>query len=347
MPDDKQSNDESAQSRAGKARMTKMTPQERSEVARAGAAARWAKADPGRDMLPKAEFGSDDRPVRIGEMEMPCFVLEDERRILSAGGLQKSLGIAQGGSMRAGMSRIELFAAGKIINPFIGSELADRVRNPVHFLTPGGKMAYGYEADTLVLLCEAVLSARDAKALQPQQMPIAHQCELVMRGLARVGIVALVDEATGYQKVRKRDALAKILEAYISKELLPWAQRFPLEFYEGIYRLHNWDDLDPASRSKPGYVGKLTNALVYERLPEGVLEELRTKNPVDTVTGRRRHKLFQYLSDDIGHPHLEKHLSKVIGLMQAAEDWPEFKRLFRRVFKVDDSTAIAKGSVRI
>jgi hypothetical protein len=347
MSDDQQPNDESAQSRAGKARMSKMTPEERREVSRAGAAARWAKADPSRALLPKAEFGSDDRPVRIGEMEMPCFVLEDERRILSASGLQASLGIAQGGSMRAGMSRMELFAAGKIIKPFIGNELADRVRNPVHFLTPSGKMAYGYEADTLVMLCEAVLSARDAKALQPQQLPIAHQCELVMRGLARVGIVALVDEATGYQKVRKRDALAKILEAYISKELLPWAQRFPLEFYEGIYRLHNWEDLDPASRSKPGYVGKLTNALVYERLPEGVLEELRTKNPVDTTTGRRKHKLFQYLSDDIGHPHLEKHLAKVIALMQAADNWIEFKRLFKRVFKVDENAKVPKGSVRI
>lgn len=347
MPNDQSPDDESPQSRAGKARMTKMTPEERREIARTGAAARWAKADPNRALLPKAEFGSDDRPVRIGEMELPCFVLEDERRILSAGSMQKALGIAQGGSMRAGMSRMELFAAGKIIKPFIDNELADRVRNPVHFRTPSGNQAYGYEADTLVMLCEAVLSARDAKALQPQQMPIAYQCELVMRGLARVGIVALVDEATGYQQVRKRDALAKILETYISKELLPWAQRFPLEFYEEIYRLHGWDGLDPASRSKPGYVGKLTNALVYERLPDGVLEQLRTQNPKD-IDGKRKFKHHQFLTDEIGNPHLEKHLSKVVGLMQASDTWMEFKRMFKRVFKVpENEPARGRGSVRI
>jgi hypothetical protein len=184
--------------------------------------------------------------------------------------------------------------------------------------------------------------------LQQQQQPIAQQCEIIIRGLARVGIVALVDEATGYQTVRKRDALARILEAYISKELLPWTQRFPLEFYEEIYRLHGWDHLDPASKSKPGYVGKLTNALVYRRLPDGVLDELKSQNPVDAETGRRKFKHHQFLTDQIGNPHLEKHLSKVIGLMQASDSWGDFKRMFRRVFKVpDNQKPEGRGTVRI
>ncbi|MCP1545290.1 P63C domain-containing protein [Methylorubrum extorquens] len=336
------------QSNAGKARVQKMTPEARKAVASAGAKARWAKAQPERAGLPKAEFGDDSRPLKIGDMEISCYVLEDERRVLSAAGLQNAMGIAPGGSMKAGMSRLELFASGKIINPFISSDLDDRVRNPIRFITPSGSMAYGYEADTLVMLCEAVLAARQARKLQPQQLAIAQQCELIMRGLARVGIVALVDEATGYQTVRKRDALAKILEAYISKELLPWAQRFPLEFYEEIYRLHSWDDLDPRDRSKPGYVGKLTNALVYERLPDGVLEQLRAQNPVDLETGKRKFKHHQFLTDEIGNPHLEKHLSKVIGLMQASDTWIEFKKMFRRVFKVQDGDrAGGRGSIRI
>lgn len=337
----------SSQSKAGKARSVVMTPEERKAVASAGAKARWAKAQPERAKLPKAEFGDDSRPLKIGDMEMPCYVLEDERRVLSAGGFQNAMGIAQGGSMKAGMSRLELFASGKLISPFINSDLADRVRNPIHFITPSGKMAYGYEADTLVLLCEAVLSARQEKQLQAQQMPIAQQCELIMRGLARVGIVALVDEATGYQIVRKRGDLAKILEAYISKELLPWAQRFPLEFYEEIYRLHGWAGLDPASRSKPGYVGKLTNALVYERLPEGVLDQLRAQNPAD-AGGKRKFKHHQFLTDEIGNPHLEKHLAKTIALMQASDSWTGFKKMFRRVFKVDPTKHVGgRSSVRI
>jgi hypothetical protein len=340
--------DNQQQRDAGKSRLTRMTPEARKAVAVAGAAARWAKAQPERVHLPKAEFGADDRPLKIGDMRIPCYVLDDERRVLTAGGFQGALGMAAGGSMKAGMSRLELFASGKLISPFISNHLSDRVRHPIQFITPSGNRAYGYEADTLVDLCEAVLAAREAGELQAQQLPIAQQCELIIRGLARVGIVALVDEATGYQIVRKRDALAKILEAYISKELLPWAQRFPLEFYEGIYRLHGWDGLDPSSRAKPGYVGKLTNALVYERLPEGVLDELRNQNPIMLETGKRTFKHHQFLSDNIGNPHLEKHLAKVIALMQASDTWGEFKKMFRRVFNVkNEQTGTGRGSVRI
>jgi hypothetical protein len=47
---------------------------------------------------------------------------------------------------------------------------------------------------------------------------------------ARVGIIALVDEATGYQEVRDHEALQEILKRYISEELLVWVRTFPMEF---------------------------------------------------------------------------------------------------------------------
>jgi hypothetical protein len=52
-----------------------------------------------------------------------------------------------------------------------------------------------------------------------QQEHIAKQAEILVRGFAGVGIIALVDEATGYQQDRARDALSRILEAFIAKEL--------------------------------------------------------------------------------------------------------------------------------
>lgn len=318
------------QQKGGLVRAARLTPEQRSEIARAGAAARWAKADPTRDVLPKAIYGAEDRPLRIGDMSIPCYVLEDERRVLTAAGMQEALRIARGGSMVAGMSRLELFARGERINPFIISDLFDRVRNPIHFLTPAGVRAYGYEAELLVELCEAVLAARSAGRLQKQQLPIAQQCELIMRGLARVGIVALVDETTGFQEVRKRDALHKILEAYISPELMPWTKRFPKSFYEEMFRLHKWP-YDPESVARPGVVGKFTNTYVYEQLPPGVIDELRRKNPKDEA-GRRRARLHQYLSDDVGNPHLERQIAATSAIMRIADDWPAFKRMFQRAF---------------
>ncbi|MFC2044876.1 P63C domain-containing protein [Chloroflexota bacterium] len=169
-----------------------------------------------------------------------------------------------------------------------------------------------------------------ANALQKTQLPIAHRAEIIMRGLARVGITALIDAATGYEKVRDRDELNRILEAYISKELLPWTKRFPDEFYQQLFRLRGWQ-YRPVSVKRPKYVGKLTNELVYEKLPTGVLIELRSKNPV-TPKGYRKHRHFQFLTDDIGNPHLEKQLVAVTTLMKVSPNWATFYRLFNRAY---------------
>lgn len=317
---------------AGKARLTKITAERRKEIAAAGAAARWAKNDPERVALPKAIYGATDRPLKLGDMEIPCFVLDDERRVLNGVGMQDALRMARGGSMVAGLSRLELFAAGERVKHFISNELKERIHSPVIFLTPTGQKSYGYEAEVLVELCEAILSARAAGRLQMQQQAIAQQCELIIRGLARVGIVALVDEVTGFQEVRKRDALHKILEAYISPELMPWTRRFPESFYKEMFRLHGWS-YDPTSVRRPGVVGKFTNTYVYEQLPNGVLDELKKVNP-KSEAGHRRAAHHQFLTDGVGHPHLERQLAATTAIMKVADDWPEFKRMFIKAHPV-------------
>jgi hypothetical protein len=164
--------------------------------------------------------------------------------------------------------------------------------------------------------------------LQKQQYHIAARCEILVRGFARVGIIALVDEATGYQADRDLEELHKILEAYISKELLPWTKRFPPEFYQEMFRLRKWR-FSPFKG--PRLVGKLTKQIVYEKLPPGVLEQLQRKNPV-VNNGRRKYKHHQFLTKNIGNPHLERHLVAVTTLMRASPNWNIFEMLFKRAF---------------
>jgi len=170
----------------------------------------------------KAEYGGD-KPLKLGDFEIPCYVLENEKRILVRIQMMKALGMAGGGG-KAGSHRLVQFVAGKTINPFVSKELADRINNPIKFVPLNGGIAYGYEATILADICDVVLEARSAGALQPQQLHIAKQCEELMRGFAMLGIVALVDEATGFQEVRSRNALHEMLEAYISNKLLGWAK---------------------------------------------------------------------------------------------------------------------------
>lgn len=295
-----------------------MTAEEKAERGRKGAAARW-----GEKPL-RASHGSADHPLRIGDIEIPCYVLEDGRRVLSLGGMVKAMGMSIGGAGGGEGDRLASFAGGKAISPFISSDLANRMNSPVRFQAPtGGVAATGYEATILADLCDAVLAARKAGALRSSQEHIAHQCEILVRGFARVGIIALVDEATGYQAERAKDALATILEAFIAKELQPWIQTFPTDYYRELFRLRGLS-FPTTSVKRPQYFGVLTNDIVYKRLAPGVLDELRRVTPRND-DGRPKAKYFQSLTSNTGYPKLREHLGRVVMLMQLSNDYNDFK----------------------
>ncbi len=309
------------QSKGGKARSDRMTPEQRSEIARAGARARWDHIKG----LPKVTHGSADHPLKIGDVEIPCYVLEDGTRVLSQRGTLGGLGLSQGTAGAGGGDRLASFAAGKGISPFISNTLLALIENPIRFRHEvAGGHAFGYPATILPEICEAVLSARAAGALQKQQMHVANQCEMLVRAFAKVGIVALVDEATGYQKDRDRDDLHRLLSIYLIEERLAWAKRFPDEFYKQIYRLKNWGW--PVGKAKTPLLGHITNDIVYERLPEGVLSRLQELNPTSEESKRRKYKHHQFLSNDVGQPDLRDHILQILPIMRISKDWKIFKK---------------------
>jgi hypothetical protein len=269
--------------------------------------------------------------LKIGNTEIRCFVLEDERRVLSGREVTKAMGLSGRGQ---GMRR---FLDAKSLKPFINRDLEVAINNPVTFLTKTGvKPTIGYEATILADLCDAVLLARKEGILSPNQIHVAEQAEILVRGFARVGIIALVDEATGYEAFRSRKALEKILDEFISKELRKWSKTFPDEFYEEMFRLRNWQ-YRPFSVKRPSVVGRYTNDLVYSRLAPSVLEELKHKNPKDSK-GRRKHKHFQWLTENVGDPRLREHLASVITLMKASSTWKKFYHLLNRALPQYDTT---------
>ena len=193
----------------------------------------------------------------------------------------------------------------------------------------GAKAAYGLRADLFPKICDVFLRARDADGLAPKQRSLAVAADILMRGLAEVGITALVDEATGYQEVRDRLALQEILTQFIGKELAKWAPKFSREFYRHIFRLKGWK-FDASSTKRPMQMAQITADLVYRRLAPGVLEELRRLSPKDEK-GRRRNKLFQWLSSDVGHPALDRLLDTIIVLGAANDEWEIFMKGMNRV----------------
>jgi hypothetical protein len=300
-----------------------MAPEQRSEQARNAAQARWDNE------VNAVICGSPDKPLRIGDVELECYVLEDGTRVLTQSTFLEAIGRHRRPNLkRERDDALPSILQGKAINPYISDEVRAKSK-AITFRLPGAGRASGYNAELLPEVCEVYLKARDDDKLPANQAHVAKQAEILMRGLAHVGIIALVDEATGYQEVRERNALAKILETFIDKELQAWIQTFPPDFYRELFRLRGLE-FKAGSVKRPQYFGSLTNDIVYQRLAPGVLDELKRMTPKDEK-GRRRHKYFQRLTSNIGYPKLREHLGSVVTLMKLSDDWPDFKRKLDRL----------------
>lgn len=314
--------------KGGNARAEVLSPDERSDIARRAAIARWGEA-PERTATHAGELA-------IGDLKLPVFVLDDSTRVISGRGFTAAIGLKGRGQ---GMARI---LSHKAIRPFIDNDLALAIEKPIVFKRPGGlPPTHGYGATLLVQVADAMLKARDAGSLKTaQEARYAAACDILMRAFARVGIIALVDEATGYQAERPKDALQRYLEMIVRKELAAWAKKFPDEFYENIYRLKGW--IWPGmGKNRYSVVAHYTRDLVYERIAPGLLKELETLSPKNEK-GARANKLHQWLTDDVGNPLLAQHLHSVIMFQRLAlangYGWNRFLKMVDQVLPKKGST---------
>jgi hypothetical protein len=317
--------------KGGDARAKKLTPERRREIAVAAVEARWAKA--GKTAMPHAKYTGE---LKLGDIAIPCAVLEDGTRVLWQQEFLRAIGRtgrAAASAVSEGSLQLPVFLRADNLKSLISDDLV-KASKPIVFrpiISSRGGVSYGYQAELLPQVCTVFLDAADQKLLRPNQRHIYERCKLLIRGLAVVGITALIDEATGYQDARAKDALAKILEQFIAKELRPYVGTFSLGYYKEMFRLRkwNWPDLPAEQRKRPVLVGKITNDIVYDRLAPGVRQELHRLTPRDEK-GRLKQKLFQRLTDHVGHPKLLEHLATVSGLMRAADTWEQFMRLLNR-----------------
>jgi hypothetical protein len=314
-----------AGAKGGKARAAKLSKEARSAIARKGGLARHSAGRP-TDQLPKAMCGGE-QPLRLGMLEVPCYVLDDERRVITMRGMQAALGMSTSG----GAPRMAILARSIALTPSQGNDLAVRLESPIEFVMPQGGVAHGYEGLLLVNIAETILDARRAGVITPRYAHIAQAAEILLAAFASVGIIALIDEATGYQNVRRRLALAELLDNYISDKMNFWTKTFPDEFYEEYFRLQSWDSSKlRAGDGKPAEIGKFTRDVVYRRMHPWIVRELEEKNPC-IVPGRRMYKHHMWLSQELGHPALKEHLAKIITIMKLSTDMLDFNQKLTKV----------------
>ncbi|RYC29586.1 hypothetical protein D3273_23070 [Lichenibacterium minor] len=290
----------------------------------------------------------DEGEVDFVGRKFRCAVLDvagDPVRVISGTEFMRVLGIYRSGALSTRRSedddlRIPLYLAHKNLRPFILSDepLVHALKNPVRYRQEGGGIAEGIPGHVLRRILGVWVRAHAGGQLGPSQVKIAEAAKKILDGLVDVAIDALIDEATGYQSRRAQNALQELLKVYVLPEFRPYHTKFPSSYYEQIYRVMGWP-YDASSSQRTAYIGKLTNRLIYDRMPPGVHDALRVKNPTDPDTKRRKKKHFSLLTPDIGDSHLEKLIDSTITLLRATPDgqWKFFEMLFKQAYPPDQS----------
>lgn len=325
--------DSTPQSKGGRARADQLSPEERREIARRGAQARWDRVRQFQQSdvdLPKA---THQGKMAVGSLELDCYVLEDGRRVFHKRGMARALGMkSEGGNvfMRA-MQR-------KGLGSELGQELVDKIEKPINFKPLTQDLAHGYDADILVNVCKAVIRAEEAEKLTKSQQGLVIQAKTLLHAFAKVGVTALIDEATGFQQVRSPDALRLLVQQYIEEEKREWEKQFPNDYYDELNRLYGSKRLTKTGsgaviQNRPQHFAKFTRSYVYHPLENGVvLEELDRINPKIDRKGTRRARFHQHLTQGYGIEKLKRQVQDVMTLMVVSDTVRQFKRLFAKRF---------------
>lgn len=264
------------------------------------------------------------------DIHIECYVLENGERVFSLRGTARTMGLKGGGALA-----LPRMLSANYIQSYLSEDLKtwllDTSEGKIQKIQPpeGGNWFHGFKATLLVDLADAFYKAKNDGIFDKPNM--AYQKELADRlynitlAFSKVGINAFIDEITGYQEIREKDALHKLLNLYVEGLFKPWERRFPEEFYKEIYRLKGWKYT--GSSKRPHTVATITNDFIYAFLPEDVMKEVRERK-----SGNE--KLHQWLTSSVGISHLEKQITSATTLMRASESWEEFEKLFNRSFNL-------------
>jgi hypothetical protein len=325
----------------GNARAANLSTERKKEIARSAADARWG-AD-----LPRA---THDGPLHLADATLMAAVLPNGKRLIVQGTMLMAIGRSRtpkagtGGTVN--VDGLPFFLSADVLKPFITDELRLST-TPIFFRLKSGPRAVGYDALLLPQVCRVYQKLRDtlmaelakgeskeaekARGVYAKYKHIIARCDELEHGFSQRGILALVDDATGYQDDKMRQEIDRIIQAYVSPTLIPWVKaKFPPAFFREAYRLLGWK-YEPGQTKHSSYMGKFINKYVFAGLPPGVLEELKARLPKNEK-GNRRAKLWQQLTIDTGIPHLDQQLTVDLAFMQISETRQEFDEHWDKLF---------------
>jgi len=266
--------------------------------------------------------------------QIPCYVLDNGQRIIGRTAANEMLTCIKGGG------NFEQTISVKSLKPFL--DFNGIINQLVAFRVPEverlGTDVKGMPADVFIEVCRGFVAALQASYNRPpdadyppltdRQKEMAVQASMFLAAVAKVGLDALIDEATGYQEFRAKDALEVKLRAYLADEMRKWEKTFPDQLWMEFGRLTNWKG---SIHKRPKYWGKIVMELIYEYLDPDVAQWLRENAPKP----RGGQNYHQWLSSQYGLQKLVQHIWQVVGMAKTCQTLPELKERMAETFGND------------
>jgi hypothetical protein len=322
------SDEATGRSKGGIARAKKLSPEQRSEIGRKGAVARWNAGRVGVEpnSLGVTHKGNFEKDFGV---DVECYVLDDPAKtaVISQNGMAQALGLSRRGNA------IPRFLSNQSMENFVGAELRKKLENPLKFQwgTGGAEappgIVYGFDSALLIDLCQAIIAAENAGTLSGIRYKLLRQqSHIILGASAKSGIKRLIYDLAGYSPTTE-EAIAAF-KLYVQEEARAYESEFPNQLYVQWHRLYG---LPVPDRGKPWQFRYLTVRHIYVPLAQSNGKILNLLRALKAQGGDRRKKLFQFLNL-IGVKALRMHLGRVLEMAEDSLDKESYERRITKRF---------------
>lgn len=176
--------------------------------------------------------------VRIGSYELTAYVITDGKsveRVLSTRAIVGAL-TSENTEKTSGRKRGDLDQYLERLQPDLAAKAA---ATNFDFDSPTGP-AHGYCSSVLADICDAYVSAALEGKLRANQKHLARNAHAISSALAKVGLDALIDEATGYQAEVRAGERQHAIDRYLRDHAARYERLLCDSLIRELSRLHGY-----------------------------------------------------------------------------------------------------------
>lgn len=280
-------------------------------------------------------FGQKESPLILGAISLNCYILVNNKRILTISSIQKALGYD-------GKSENWVTEFIDKLNTFfpIDSDLVAAFRNAIliEINDIKGKrtsVVSTIESHHLIKLCQVIIKAKEEGFLNIAQLKYAKAALLIVKTIEKTSIVDLIDQVTGFtrHKIVTLEHFVTLLKNQQNDTAVDWIKTIPIDFIEAILEANHlsWEDV----QGKPSALVDLLNEIIFSRIENDALDAIRKSKPKRAYTRKNNKK------QEIEHPRLKEYILILNSLLKASgKNWNILIQLLNKTYPKQNNCKI-------